>query len=231
MGCDAQDTLFTGHYAQTVGSANHYESVSQTFKPSKSQKRLLKKSENQFQVQLNHPVANEERLKLYNRYQREWHQSPDSVLDQEQYAEAFVASPVETLEMTWRDTQNRLVGVGLVDVLPEGLSTVYFFWEPELAHAQLGTLSVLKEIELTRKLGKALYYMGFLVRSCQKMVYKSQYVGAEVWCGQDWKALPGRDVSTPEVDVFLDEAEQKARITDETNFPFHRAVRIFSQRG
>ena len=163
--------------------------------------------------------------------QKEWHQSEESLLDLEGYFEAFVSSPVHTLEIVWRNQQGDLVGIGLVDVLPKGLSSVYYYWDPDYAEGQLGTLSILQEIELAKKNGKSLYYMGFLVSSCGKMAYKSQFSGAEVWCGTQWQPLPDRNLEKPEVQQFLDEAEKGADIADALHFPFHRAVRIFSQRG
>ena len=200
------------------------------FKPSKSQKRLLKKYKHQFHVDIDLPQLDEERLALYNRYQMQWHQSSEAALTLEHYYEAFVSSPVETLEIAWRTAQGELVGVGLVDVLPQGFSSVYFYWEPECAQAQLGTLSILQEIEMTQQQGKELYYMGFLVKSCGKMAYKSKFLGAEIWGGTAWTKLPGRDLDGPEVQKCLEEAEKGSQITDENHFPFNQAVRIFSQR-
>ena len=80
------------------------------FQPSKSQKRLLKKYKNQFRIAVDVPQLDEERLELYNRYQKQWHQSSDAALNLENYYEAFVSSPVETIEVAWRTANGQLAG-------------------------------------------------------------------------------------------------------------------------
>lgn len=201
------------------------------FVPSKSQQRLLKRNRDQFKVTLGPVQVTEERVALYNRYQQQWHQSDENLLDAASYDEAFVQSPVNTQELIWRDHEGRLVGVGIVDVLEQSISSVYYYWDPDYRDYQLGTLSILQEIEMTQKMGKGLYYMGFLIKSCSKMAYKSQFEGAEVWSGDAWHALPGRNIESPEVLEVLKAAEKDAMHADASHFPFHRAVRIFSQRG
>jgi leucyl-tRNA---protein transferase len=201
------------------------------FVPSKSQKRLLRKYQSRFKVTLGPPQVSEERISLYNRYQQQWHASDENLLDLASYDEAFVQSPVQTQEVCWRDTDGRLVGIGIVDVLSQSISSVYYYWDPAYRDYHLGTLSILQEIEMTREMGKSMYYMGFMIKSCGKMAYKTQFEGAEVWCGEDWRPLPGRNIQTPEVLDLLHEAEKGAVKTDDSHFPIHRAVRIFSQRG
>ncbi|CAF3881837.1 unnamed protein product, partial [Rotaria sp. Silwood1] len=65
----------------------------------------------------------------------------------------------------------------VIDILPQGISSVYFYYEPDFGFLKLGVYSALKEIELTRQLAREIpdikyYYLGFYVHTCVKMRYK-----------------------------------------------------------
>ncbi|KAJ2784916.1 Arginyl-tRNA--protein transferase 1 [Coemansia javaensis] len=74
----------------------------------------------------------------------------------------------------------RLAAVGVIDVLPRCVSSVYLFYDPDFGALSLGSLSALREIALVRELHRgasaqiAHYYMGYFVPSCAKMQYKAQ---------------------------------------------------------
>ncbi|XP_076831774.1 arginyl-tRNA--protein transferase 1 isoform X2 [Brachyhypopomus gauderio] len=75
----------------------------------------------------------------------------------------------------WLD--NSLVAVGVIDILPNSVSSVYLYYHPDFATLSLGTYSALREIAFTRQLQKqspqlAYYYLGFYIHSCPKMRYK-----------------------------------------------------------
>jgi len=69
----------------------------------------------------------------------------------------------------------RLIAVGVIDLLPHGVSAVYLFYDPEFEDWELGKLSALREIALTIEGAYQYYYMGFYIHSCVKMRYKAAY--------------------------------------------------------
>ncbi|KAL3931832.1 MAG: hypothetical protein SGARI_004112 [Bacillariaceae sp.] len=78
-----------------------------------------------------------------------------------------------------------LIAVGVVDILPSGLSSVYLFYHPTFSHelVALGKYAILKEIEYTRDVLKCpYYYLGYYIESCQKMRYKAEYKPSELLC-------------------------------------------------
>jgi arginyl-tRNA--protein-N-Asp/Glu arginylyltransferase len=77
-----------------------------------------------------------------------------------------------------------LIAVGVVDILPTGLSSVYLFYDPDFAHqiVPLGRYAILKEIEWTREHGYPYYYLGYYIESCPKMRYKAEYRPSELLC-------------------------------------------------
>ena len=99
---------------------------------------------------------------------------------------AFYGDSPHTLECTYR-RDGDLVGVGLVDVASRVVSSIYFFYDPELPRLSLGTASVLREIELAREHGATHYYLGYLVRDNPSMRYKAAFGPNELFDGRIWR--------------------------------------------
>ncbi|XP_053292318.1 arginyl-tRNA--protein transferase 1 isoform X5 [Pleuronectes platessa] len=94
----------------------------------------------------------------------------------------------------WLD--GRLVAVGVIDILPTCVSSVYLYYHPDSASLSLGSYSALREIAFTRQLQKqspklSYYYLGFYIHSCPKMRYKGQYRPADLLCPETyaWVAI------------------------------------------
>jgi arginine-tRNA-protein transferase len=91
----------------------------------------------------------------------------------------FVANPFATEEWRyWID--GRLVAVGYVDVLSDGLSAIYFFYDPDERRRSLGTFNVLSIIESARRRGLRWAYLGYYVRGCRSLEYKGLFRPNEV---------------------------------------------------
>jgi len=81
-----------------------------------------------------------------------------------------------------------LLAVGVVDLLPTCLSSVYAFYDPRLStHLELGKYTALREIEWVRRAMQLrvdlhYYYLGYYIHSCQKMIYKAEYKPSELLC-------------------------------------------------
>ncbi|XP_023183311.1 arginyl-tRNA--protein transferase 1 isoform X3 [Xiphophorus maculatus] len=89
----------------------------------------------------------------------------------------------------WLD--GRIVAVGVIDILPACVSSVYLYYHPDFTSLSLGSYSALREIAFTRKLQKqstklCYYYLGFYVHSCPKMRYKGQYRPADLLCPESY---------------------------------------------
>lgn len=69
----------------------------------------------------------------------------------------------------------KLVAVGVIDLLPHAVSSVYLFYDPDYSHWDWGKISALQEIALAREKGYDYYYMGYYIHSCTKMLYKGRF--------------------------------------------------------
>lgn len=69
----------------------------------------------------------------------------------------------------------KLVAVGVLDLLPHAVSSVYLFYDPDYQEWDWGKISALQEIALTIEKGYEYYYMGYYIHSCTKMQYKGQF--------------------------------------------------------
>ncbi len=143
-----------------------------TFSPSRTQRRVWRHNQD-LSVRVGKPRLTKEKVQLYSRYQRDWH---DKAMDDSADAlEAFLyESPVKTVEVCYR-LDRRLVGAGILDVSRDAVSSVYFYFDPELHRRRLGVFSVLWEIEWCKRRRVSHYYLGYYVREASSMCYKTEY--------------------------------------------------------
>lgn len=154
------------------------------YTPTRSQRRTWRKNQD-VEVEVRPNFFSEEHLKLYQRYQEDWHAS---AITPEDYQEFLMNSPVDTEVMLYRH-QGKLIGLGWVDHVEEALSSVYFAFDPDHAHRRLGVFSLMKEVEYCQQLGLPWLYLGFWVEDSEKMNYKSDYRPAEVLIKSEWISL------------------------------------------
>lgn len=149
-----------------------------TFHPTKSQRRARKNAAHLVRTYAR-PVIDQERLDLYARWhaQREvargWEPSP---IDAQRYAFDFAFEHPAVREVSFRDPRdNRLVGLGIVDEVPNALSAVYFFWDPDHAPSSLGTAHIVTLIDDAHARGFPYVYLGYRVAGCASLAYKGRY--------------------------------------------------------
>lgn len=148
------------------------------FKPTKSQRRAAKASARLLRV-VDVPKVDDARLALYRR----WHAAREeargwepSQIDAERYAFDFTFAHPCVREVSFVDPEDgALVGVGICDEVPNALSAIYFFWDPERAPGSLGVAHVVALIEDARARGLPYVYLGYRVQDCPSLVYKARY--------------------------------------------------------
>ena len=144
------------------------------FAPSASQRRVWRRNQD-LRIAVVPPVATEENFDLYRRYVQARH-DPAKPERFDSFVEFLYTSPVQTLEVQYRDVGGVLLGVGIVDVCDmRSLSSVYFYFDPAESRRGLGTFSSLWEIAFAREHDLPYYYIGYYVRDCAAMSYKARF--------------------------------------------------------
>jgi leucyl-tRNA---protein transferase len=148
------------------------------FHPSRSQRRARKANEEQVEIRVGAPTVSRAKLHLYDRFHafqsdsKSWPLHPAK--DAASYRESFVHNPAFTEEWCYF-AGDRLIGVGYVDRLPEGLSAIYFFYEPDERGRSLGTWNVLGVIDEAARCGLPHVYLGYFVAGCASLSYKANF--------------------------------------------------------
>jgi arginine-tRNA-protein transferase len=168
--------------------------AAQTFTRSRSQRRTWAKHEN-LQATLHELQDKPEYYALYQRYQSARHLNGGMDNDDhESYRNFLLQSRVDTLLVEFREPaiENEpgiLRMVSVIDVLGDGLSSVYTFFDPDLPGASFGVYNVLWQIDLCRQLELDFVYLGYWIKDSRKMAYKTQYQPAQGLIDGTWQAL------------------------------------------
>jgi arginine-tRNA-protein transferase len=91
----------------------------------------------------------------------------------------------------FREADGTLRMVSIIDVLNDGLSSVYTFFDPDLPAASFGTYNILWQIEQARQLEMPYVYLGYWIKESQKMAYKTNYQPLEALHEGHWSLLEG----------------------------------------
>lgn len=158
--------------------------------PKRSQRRALKQHANLRAREL--PLSFvDEHYRLFNRYQHARH--PGGGMDddsQEQYAQFLLQSRVDTRLIEFSD-DIAIRMVSIIDVLDDGLSSVYTFYDPDQPGSSFGVYNVLWQAAQCHNLGLPYLYLGYWIAESRKMAYKSGFRPIEGFIDGSWKPLPG----------------------------------------
>ncbi|CAO2583556.1 Arginyl-tRNA--protein transferase 1 [Lemmus lemmus] len=149
----------------------------------------------------------QESYQVYKRYQMVIHKDPPDKPTVSQFTRFLVDSPLEAEypangpecgygsfhQQYWLD--GKIIAVGVIDILPYCVSSVYLYYDPDYSFLSLGVYSALREIAFTKQLHErtsqlSYYYMGFYIHSCPKMRYKGQYRPSDLLCPETYVWVP-----------------------------------------
>ncbi|WP_170572209.1 arginyltransferase [Ruegeria atlantica] len=160
------------------------------FRPSKSQKRTAKRN-SYLQRRANSPWATDEQYDLFRRYLDTRHADGGMAdMDVFEFAAMIEETPIRSRVVEYANPETReLIAVSLTDVLDDGLSMVYSFFDPDLPQNSLGTYMILDHIDIAREAGLPYVYLGYWVPGSPKMGYKARFSGLEAYIQGDWKRI------------------------------------------
>ena len=158
------------------------------FEPTRSQRRAMRNHRN-LGISL-HPLSiSEEHFALYRRYQEARHREEGMDSESpEQYRNFLLQSHVDSTLVEFRE-DGVLRMVSLIDILDDGLSSVYTFYDPDVPRASFGTYNVLWQIELCRTLELDHLYLGYWIGDSPKMAYKANFRPLQGLVDGEWILL------------------------------------------
>ncbi|MEI4470056.1 arginyltransferase [Frigidibacter sp. MR17.24] len=190
------------------------------FEPSKTQKRIARKNAD-LRREATSPWATEDQYALFRRYLDHRHADGGMAdMDIFEFAAMIEETPVKTRVIEYSapppegERRRRLTAVCLTDVLDDGLSMVYSFYDPERIKGSLGTYVILDHVELARQVGLPYVYLGYWVPGSRKMGYKSNFSALEIYKGGEWQPIGDPAAHSAETHPLSVDpiAEQVARI-------------------
>lgn len=168
------------------------------FAPTRTQRKLLRRNAHLKRTATS-PWATEEQFALFRRYLDHRHADGGMAdMDIFEFAAMIEETPVKSRVIEYRETDDSpgstraLEAVCLTDVLDDGLSMVYSFYDPDRPEDSLGTYLVLDHVEIARRAGLPYVYLGYWVPGSRKMGYKAKFGALEIYKGGRWQ-----DIGTP----------------------------------
>jgi leucyl-tRNA---protein transferase len=161
------------------------------FTPTRSQKRAYKKHADLTARIL--PLGYiQSHFELYNSYQKLRHAEPelsvpnDADEGENQYLQFLCMSNVESLMIEFRNAENQVKIVSVVDVVRDGVSAVYTFYDATDAKSSYGTYSIMWLAEWAKNLDLPFLYLGYWIAESQKMAYKQAFKPQQKLIDGEW---------------------------------------------
>lgn len=169
------------------------------FRPTRSMRRVIERNRDVV-GEMRVPVPTSEQYSVFRSYldarHRDGGMADMTVLD---YAMMVEDSHVDTRMIEYRQRPSdgssrelgsgRLLSVALTDVLSDGLSMVYSYYDSEESSRSLGTFMILDHIERARRMGLSYVYLGYWVEGSRKMAYKGRFLPQQRLAPDGWKRV------------------------------------------
>jgi leucyl-tRNA---protein transferase len=159
------------------------------FAPNRSQKRAYKQHAN-LSARVIPLGYHQDHFTLYASYQKARHAEPENFNqdkdEAEQYRQFLCQSNVESLMIEFRDSENLLKIVSVIDIVNDGVSAVYTFYDTQNTKSSFGTYSIMWQAEWTKMLGLPYLYLGYWISESEKMAYKQAFKPQQKLIDGEW---------------------------------------------
>jgi arginine-tRNA-protein transferase len=155
------------------------------FKFKRRHKKIMKANED-LRVEERNDLTCEDAFNLYRSYIEVRHSDGDMYPATREQFEAFIKTKTVDTRFYLFYAGDRLISVSVTDVLEQGLSAVYTFFDPHKPKRSLGNYAILWQIQQCQALELPYLFLGYWIKDCQKMQYKSDYRPLELLIDGKW---------------------------------------------
>ena len=145
-----------------------------TFRANKTQRRVLKQNSD-LECRVEKTEFTKTSYTLFEKYIEARHKDGDMYPATEDQFKSFLLSPWGNTHSVNFYLEGALVSSAVTDIQLRSISAIYTFFEPDQSNRSLGTLSILKQIELASSLSRKHVYLGYWINESDKMDYKKNY--------------------------------------------------------
>lgn len=187
------------------------------FKFSKNHRRVIKNNYNT-ELYIQKPTISQEHLNLYDKYHKKMHTKKGweyIPITQKSYTEMFVEGHQHYGYEFLYIIDSKLIGVGLVDILQDSISAVYFFYDHDYENLSLGTFNILMQLRIAKEKKLKYFYPGYWIEGHSSMGYKERFKPFEclvnmpdIFDNTQW-ALHTKDFNTQQVKANFTNTQQK----------------------
>jgi arginyl-tRNA--protein-N-Asp/Glu arginylyltransferase len=159
------------------------------FTPSRSLRRI-ERLHRDLAIRVADPRATLEHYRLFARYQRSRHADSDMAsMTLGDFRAMIEDSPVPCRLLELRHQEEGLLGTCLIDLLDDGLSAVYSFFDPDAPRRSFGTFLILALVQEAQRRGLPYAYLGYWIAESPKMSYKARFRPLEGLGPEGWRRL------------------------------------------
>jgi arginine-tRNA-protein transferase len=183
-----------------------FDLVERAHESEKEQLKTPPEPAHAFTVTLESDNYTEEKYSLFENYQRIVHHEPPHQISKSGFKNFLCSSPLQSKQTFHRGERRlgsyhqcyrldgQLIAIGVLDLLPECISAVYFMYHQSVHQYSFGKVGALREIALAKEEGYQWWYSGFYIHSCVKMRYKGDYAPQYMLDPEsyDWDLLDDR---------------------------------------
>lgn len=156
------------------------------FTPSRGQKRCAKRNAD-LDIEIVKSINSDEHYALYENYIAHRHSDGDMYPpSRAQYSEFLCSTWGITRYVEFRNPEGNLIAIAVCDMLQDGISAIYTFFDPCQHQRSLGAFAILFQISWAKQLNLSFVYLGYWIKRCEKMRYKTDYKPYELLIDNQW---------------------------------------------
>jgi arginyl-tRNA--protein-N-Asp/Glu arginylyltransferase len=158
------------------------------FKPSRGQKRVLKKNSD-LQASIEEVRFEQEHFDMYFSYQQHRHSGSSMCDDDTSKYLSFIESSYSRSKFLCFRLNGKLIGITVLDQFDGGISAVYTFFDPDYSNRSIGTYAILYALKLSKVHNIPFVYLGYWIDGSPKMNYKRKFKPLQGYIDRQWQQL------------------------------------------